>query len=98
MSRFKVEEVCFDLGNEVNVMRFKEDLDGFLAHYSLTESEKESIKKGDIGALYKTGVLTQALACLSRALGHDNATHVRKLRAAVGLPEIPEQIDILKRR
>lgn len=98
MSRYKVEEVCFNLGNELHARQFKEDPEGYLLPYSLTQTEKEAIKKGDIGALYKMGVLTQPLASLSRALGYDNATHVRKLREALSLPQIQNQIDILRRR
>jgi hypothetical protein len=98
VSRYKVEELCFDLGNSANTTRFKADPDAFIASYPLTEAEKEVIKKGDVGALYKMGVLTQAIICLSRAFGYDNATYVSKLRDAAGLPEIKEQIEILTKR
>lgn len=65
MSRYKIEELCFDLGDSANAVKFKEDPDGFIGRYPLMEAEKEAIKKGDIGALYKMGVLTQAILNLS---------------------------------
>lgn len=98
MSRYKVEEICFALADSANAAKFKVDPDSFIASYALTEGEKEAIKKGDIGALYKMGVNTQAIIFLSRAFGYDNATYVSKLRQAAGFPEIKEQIEILRRR
>jgi hypothetical protein len=98
MSRYKVEELCFALTSESNAAKFKVDPDTFIANYALTDVEKEAIKGGDVGALYNMGVNTQAIVFLSRAFGYDNAIYVGKLRAAAGLPEIKEQLDILRKR
>lgn len=98
MSRYKVEELCFSLSEGANAAKFKADPDAFIASYTLTEAEKQAIKSGDVGALYRMGIITQAILFLSRAFGYDNATYVSKLRQAAGLPEIQEQIEILKRR
>ncbi len=98
MSIFKVEQCCFDLGNSSNATKFKEDPDSFLSNYSLTEAEKQAVKNGDLGALYKLGVVYNAIMGLSRVCGYDNVTYVRKLREAAGLPEIKEQIDVLQKR
>ena len=98
MSRFKIEQLCFDLKNDENAAKFKNDPEAYLAHYSVTETEKEAIRQGDVGTLYMMGVLTVAIACLAKVLGYNNATYVRKLRDAAGLPEVTEQMEILKRR
>lgn len=98
MSRYKVEELCFALSDSANAAKFKADPDGFITTYALTEAEKQAIKSGDMGALYKMGVITQAILSLSRVFGYDNATYVSKLREAAGLPEIKEQIETLRRR
>jgi len=98
LSRFKLEQLCFDLGKGDNAANFKANPVAFLSSYSLTEAEREAIKKGDIETLYKMELLTQALASLSRVLGYDNATYVRELRKAAGLPEVGEQMEILSRR
>lgn len=98
MSRFKVEALCFDLGDQANAASFKNDPEAFMARYNITEAEREAIVTGDIGALYKMGVVTQAIVCLSRMFGYDTATHVSKLREAAGLPRNNEQIAILKNR
>jgi hypothetical protein len=93
-----LEQLCFDLSRPGNAANFKADSGRFIASYNLTESEKQAITTGDIEALYRMGVLTQAIASLSRVFGYDNATHVRRLRNAAGLPEVKEQIEILTRR
>lgn len=98
MSRYKIEELCLALAENTNAARFKNDPEGFMVNYSLKDEEKEAIQKGDVGALYKMGVSTQAIIFLSRAFGHDNATYVSKLREAAGLPEVKEQMDILRKR
>jgi hypothetical protein len=90
--------MCFDLGKGDNAVKFKANADAFLSSYSLTDGEREAVKNGDIEALYNMAVLTQALASLSRVFGYDNATYVRKLRKAAGLPEVAEQMEILTRR
>lgn len=53
MSRFKVEELCFDLGNRANLTSFKSNPEAFAARYNLTEGERQAILSGDIGAIYK---------------------------------------------
>ena len=98
MSRFKVEQLCFDLQNSENAAKFKTDPEAYFAQYSLTEAEKEAVRQGDVGALYKMDVLTSSIACLAEAFGYSNATYVRRLREAAGLPEVPQQMEILKRR
>jgi hypothetical protein len=74
------------------------DPERFLAHYCLSQTEKDAIKLGDVGSLYKMGVLTASIAYLARAFGYSNADYIKKLRAAAELPEVPEQIEILKKR
>lgn len=98
MSRYKVEELCFSLASEANLARFKSDPEGYAAAYDLSEAEKEAVVKGDVGGLYRMDVNTQALVFLSRAFGCDNAAYVARLREALGLPEVPEQMAILRRR
>jgi hypothetical protein len=68
------------------------------AKYNLSEAERQAVVNGDIGALYKMGVVTQAIMGLSRVFGYDTATHVSKLREAAGLPINNEQLAILKNR
>jgi hypothetical protein len=98
VSRFRVEELCFALTKKEDVESFKSDPDAFIAKYSLAELEQDAVRNGDIETLYRMGVITQAISALSRAFGNDNATYVRRLRAAAGLPENPEQLQILQSR
>jgi hypothetical protein len=98
MSRFKLEQLCFDLAKPANATNFKADPDSFISSYDLTNVEQHAVATGDIETLYKMGVLTQAIASLSRVFGYDNATYVRRLRNAAGLPEVKEQMEILARR
>lgn len=98
MSRYKVEELCFALADSANAAKFKANKETFIANYALTEAEKEAVKKGDVGTLYRMGAVTQAIVFLSRAFGYDNATYVSKLRRAAGLPEIKAQLEILRSR
>ena len=62
------------------------------------EAEKQAVKSGDLGVLYKLGVVYNAIMALSRVCGYDGVTYVRKLREAAGLPEIKEQIEVLQKR
>lgn len=98
VSRFKVEQLCFALTRKDNVERFKSNPDLFIAEYALTNAEKVAVKNCDIGALYRMGILTQAISALSRVFGNTNATYVQRLREAAGLPENREQLEILKSR
>lgn len=98
MSRFKIEQLCFALAKKENAERFKSNPDLFMADYPLTDIEKQAVKNGDLGALYRMGVLTQAISTISRVFGNSNATYVQRLREAAGLPENPEQQEILKSR
>jgi hypothetical protein len=98
VSRFKIEQLCFALSNRDNVERFKSNPDLFIAEYPLTDIEKVAVKNCDLELLYKMGVLTQAISALSRVFGNTNATYVQRLREAAGLPENPEQLEILKSR
>ena len=98
MSRFKVEVLCFALQHTSNAEKFRADPDGFLSGYSLTRAEREAVTRGDIGALYEMGVSTFALSSLSRAFGYDDVAYVRALRAAAGLPERTDQIEVLQER
>ena len=98
MSRFKVEQCCFDIGNSSNAAKFKADPDGFLASYPLTVAEKEALEKGDLGALYKMGATYGAIWSLARAFNYDGVAYIRKLREAAGLPENKEQMEIMQKR
>jgi hypothetical protein len=98
VSRFKIEQLCFSLTNKQNVERFKSNPDLFIAEYPLSDIEKTAVKNCDLAVLYRMGVLTQALAALSRVFGNSNATYVQRLREAAGLPENREQLEILKTR
>ena len=98
MSRFKTEQLCFDLAKKENMERFKSNPEEFISKYALTEAEKTAIKSCEIETLYTMGVVTQALSTLSRVFGNDNATYVQRLRRACALPEHQEQLRILRNR
>jgi hypothetical protein len=98
MNRFKIEKACFDLEHDQSVRKFRSDPEAYLARYCLSQAEQEAIRKGDMGTLYKMGVLTASMACLARALGYSNLTYVQKLRDAAGLAEVKEQMDVLRKR
>jgi hypothetical protein len=98
MNRFKIEQACFDLEHDENVRQFKSDPEVYLVRYCLSQSEQEAVRRGDIKTLYKLGVLTASLACLARALGYSSAAYVQELRDAAGLPQVKEQMEVLRKR
>lgn len=98
MSRFGAETLCFALRDGKCREHFRTDPDGFLANYSLVDSEKEAIKRGDVGRLFQMGVLPQVLFYLAAAFEYEDVTYVRRLREAAGLPEIKHQMDLLTQR
>ena len=51
MSRYGTEKACYDLAAENNRAMFRSNPDGYLARYPLTSEERETLKRGDVGAL-----------------------------------------------
>ncbi|MDP6559046.1 MAG: hypothetical protein QF619_02750 [Candidatus Binatia bacterium] len=74
MSRFKVEELCFDLGKSGNAARFKTAPDDFIVVYRLAPNEAVAVKSEDIEVLSRMEILSPAISSLCRVLGMSNAT------------------------
>ena len=98
MSRFETEKACFALRRDEGLAAFKQDPDAFLSAFDLTDAERRAIREGDIGFLYTHDVLFGALEPMARLFKYDQEEYVRRLRQAAGLPELPEQTEILRKR
>jgi len=62
MSLYSVQKVLYDINRETAIQQqYTDDVDALLANYTLTDEERDALKKPDIGLLYVLGVNGQIL-------------------------------------
>lgn len=62
MSLYFLQKVLYDLNRDERVQQqYKDDIEGLLGNYSLTEEEQTALTQPDIGLLYVLGVNGQIL-------------------------------------
>ena len=70
MSLYGVQKLLYHLNRDAGVQaRYRDDLDGLLADYPLSEEECAWIRAGDVGELYIHGVNGQILMHFAAMLG-----------------------------
>jgi len=62
MSLYYVQKVLYDINRDIRVQQqYNDDIDSLLDNYTLTDEERNALKKPDIGLLYVLGVNGQIL-------------------------------------
>lgn len=70
MSLYYLQKFLYVLNrDEVAQRRYREDLDGLLGEYDLSDEEATALREGDIGLLYVLGVNGQILMHYAAFLG-----------------------------
>jgi len=72
MSLYYVQKLLYNLNRDPAVQtQFREDIDGLLAQYKLTDDERHWLKNGDVGELYIHGVNGQILMHYAAFIGQE---------------------------
>lgn len=70
MSLYQLQKFLYVLNRDENAQqRYRDDLDGLIAQYDLTDEEAKALRDGDIGLLYVLGVNGQILMHFAAFLG-----------------------------
>jgi hypothetical protein len=70
MSLYYLQKFLYQLNRDPAVQRrFREDLEGLLGEYDMTEDERSAIRSRDVGLLYVFGVNGQILMHYAAMLG-----------------------------
>lgn len=81
MSLYYTQKLLFQLNRDLaTVRRFKQDLEGLLAEYELTEEERCAIREPDIGLLYVMGVNGQILMHFAALCGYEWSAYIEAMR------------------
>ena len=81
MSLYAVQKLLYHLNRDAGVQaRFRDDLDGLLADYKLTEEERDWIRNGDVGELYIHGVNGQILMHFAAMLGMEWNEYIQAMK------------------
>ena len=81
MSLYAVQKLLYHLNRDAGVQaRFREDLDGLLEDYKLTDEERSWIREGDVGELYIHGVNGQILMHFAAMLGMEWNDYIQAMK------------------
>ena len=81
MSLYYTQKLLFQLNRDpATLRRFKEDLEGLLAEYELTDEERGAIREPDIGLLYVMGVNGQLLMHFAALCGYEWSAYLEAMR------------------
>ena len=84
MSLYQLQKFLYTLNREPEAQnRYREDLDGLLAGFDLTEEESAALRDGDIGLLYVLGVNGQILMHYAAFLGIAWFDYLDLMRAGI---------------
>ncbi|MDX1404807.1 MAG: hypothetical protein R3192_09725 [Woeseiaceae bacterium] len=84
MSLYYLQKFLYVLNrDEVAQKRYREDLDGLLADFDLTEEEATALREGDIGLLYVLGVNGQILMHYAAFLGIEWFDYLDMMREGI---------------
>jgi hypothetical protein len=82
VSLYYTQKLLFQLNRDpATVSRFKQDLEGLLAEYELTEEERCALRGPDIGLLYVLGVNGQLLMHFAALCGYEWSAYIEAMRA-----------------
>jgi hypothetical protein len=83
VSLYYTQKLLFQLNRDPGTARrFKEDLEGLLSEYELTEEERRAIREPDIGLLYVMGVNGQILMHFAALRGYEWSAYIEAMREA----------------
>ena len=84
MSLYQLQKFLYVLNREPDAQqRYRDDLDGLLANYELTDEEARALREGDIGLLYVLGVNGQILMHYAAFLGIAWFDYLDLMRAGI---------------
>jgi hypothetical protein len=84
MSLYQTQKFLYHLNRDPAVQqRYRDDLPALLAHYELTDEERDAILAGDIGKLYVLGANGQLLMHFAVLLGMPWADYLEAMRDGV---------------
>ena len=84
MSLYYAQKFLYQLNRDPLVQRrFRDDLDGLLSEYDLTEEERSAIKARDVGLLYVLGVNGQLLMHYAALIGLEWNEYLDAMRQGV---------------
>ncbi len=82
MSLYYLQKFLYELNrDEAMQARYREDLDGLLCRYELSDEERTALEDGDIGLLYVLGVNGQILMHYAAFLGIEWFDYLERMRA-----------------
>ena len=81
MSLYQVQKLLYNLNRDTGVQaRFRDDLDGLLADYKLTEEERCWLREGNVGELYIHGVNGQILMHYAAFIGQEWNDYIQAMK------------------
>ena len=84
MSLYYVQKFLYQLNRDPAVQRrFRDDLEGLLSEYDLTEEERAAIRARDVGLLYVLGVNGQILMHYGALIGLEWNEYLEAMRQGV---------------
>jgi hypothetical protein len=84
MSLYYIQKFLYQLNRDPGVQRrFREDLEGLLSEYDLSEEERGAIRARDVGLLYVLGVNGQILMHYGALLGLEWNEYLEAMRQGV---------------
>ena len=84
MSLYYVQKFLYHLNRDPAVQRrFRDDLEGLLGEYDLSEEERDAIRSRDVGLLYVFGVNGQILMHYAALLGQPWDVYIDAMREGV---------------
>ena len=84
MSLYYVQKFLYQLNRDAAVQRrFRDDLEGLLSEYDLSEEERAAIRARDVGLLYVLGVNCQILMHYGALIGLEWNEYLEAMRQGV---------------
>ena len=84
MSLYYTQKFLYQLNRDPLVQRrFRDDLEGLLSEYDLTEEERTAIRARDVGLLYVLGVNGQILMHYAALIGLEWNEYLEAMRKGV---------------
>jgi hypothetical protein len=84
MSLYYIQKFLYQLNRDPAVQRrFRDDLEGLLAEYDLSEEERAAIRAQDVGLLYVLGVNGQILMHYGALIGLEWNEYLEAMRQGV---------------
>jgi hypothetical protein len=84
MSLYQLQKFLYDLNRDTRVQEdYRDDLNGLLSRYELTDEERNAISHGDVGLIYVLGANGQLLMHYAAFLGLPWPDYIEAMRNGV---------------